>query len=219
MRVWISGYRHHWVSPYTIAEKICFWREINYDEPWVRKFNQVVSPVCSGWMRFLDLIHPRIQYVKIHKSDTWSMDHTLAAVIAPMLRQLQATKHGSAFVDDEDVPVHLQSAGYKKAKKKVRREGNRTISPDVHAIDSENDDTIHERWSWVLNEEIWAFEQMLDDEKGEGKFWDHSQSNDSAPWDEDYVSPTCDWDGLRAHQARMANGFRLFGKYYLAHWD
>ena len=28
-----------------------------------------------------------------------------------------------------------------------------------------------------------------------------------------------DMDGMKAHQARMTNGFRLFGKYYEALWD
>jgi len=36
------------------------------------------------------------QKVDIHidKWDTWSMDHTLAHIIVPMLKQLKATKHG-----------------------------------------------------------------------------------------------------------------------------
>ena len=32
--------------------------------------------------------------IKIHKYDTWSMDHTLAMIIHPMLVQLKATTHG-----------------------------------------------------------------------------------------------------------------------------
>lgn len=32
--------------------------------------------------------------VKIDKWDTWSMDHTLAHIILPMLKQLKATNHG-----------------------------------------------------------------------------------------------------------------------------
>jgi hypothetical protein len=42
------------------------------------------------------------------------------------------------------------------------------------------------------------------------------------PWDEkgQYVSKTkVDWDKLRAHQEKKANGFRLFGKYYQNLWD
>ena len=32
--------------------------------------------------------------IHIDKWDTWSMDHTLAHIIVPMLKQLKATKHG-----------------------------------------------------------------------------------------------------------------------------
>jgi hypothetical protein len=32
--------------------------------------------------------------VRIDRWDTWSMDHTLAHIIVPMLRQLKETKHG-----------------------------------------------------------------------------------------------------------------------------
>jgi hypothetical protein len=28
-----------------------------------------------------------------------------------------------------------------------------------------------------------------------------------------------DWDGLKAHQERKTNGYRLFGKYYEGLWD
>ena len=40
------------------------------------------------------------------------MDHTLANIILPMLKQLQATKHGSPMVDIEDVPEELRITGY-----------------------------------------------------------------------------------------------------------
>ena len=40
--------------------------------------------------------------VRIDDYDTWSMDHTLAYIILPMLKQLRDTKHGSGYVDDED---------------------------------------------------------------------------------------------------------------------
>jgi hypothetical protein len=45
-------------------------------------------------MKFLDIIHPRVEYIKIDKHDTWGMDTTLATIILPMLKQLKATKHG-----------------------------------------------------------------------------------------------------------------------------
>jgi hypothetical protein len=33
MKVYLSNYHNHWISPYTIMEKIVFWREIDYDSP------------------------------------------------------------------------------------------------------------------------------------------------------------------------------------------
>jgi len=39
MKVYFSNYRNHWISPYTILEKIFFWREIDYDEPIIEKWS------------------------------------------------------------------------------------------------------------------------------------------------------------------------------------
>ena len=89
MKVYINKYRSHWISPYKICEKVCFWREIDYDEPWVKSVNKVLEPVMSRFMNFLDIIHPKINYVKIDRWDTWSMDHTLAHIVLPMLEQLK----------------------------------------------------------------------------------------------------------------------------------
>ena len=27
MKVWLSNYRNHWISPYTILKKVCFWEK------------------------------------------------------------------------------------------------------------------------------------------------------------------------------------------------
>jgi hypothetical protein len=198
-------------------EKIIFWREIDYDEPFIRKCNIVLSPICEAWQKFLNIIHPKINYVKIDRWDTWSMDHTLAEIILPMLKQLQNDKHGSPMVDDDDVPEKLRSV--KKPKLKRKKDDVRN-NPNIHAVDwdgSDGETTIHLKWDWVLNEMIWAFEQKVIDDD-EGQFFEHSKENDM-PWDKDYIRPKVDWDGLKAHQARKTNGYRLFGKYYEALWD
>ena len=66
---------------------------------------------------------------------------------------------------------------------------------------------------------IWAFEQHLDHDS-EDKFFDHAE------WDEkekdfgkNLHKIKIDQVGLKAHQDRKANGFRLFGKYYQGLWD
>ena len=134
--------------------------------------------------------------VRIDPWDTWSMDHTLAPIILPMLKQLKAEKHGAPFVDLKDVPKELHG---KKLTKKQKEQG------DV-------DDKHFERWDWIMDEMIWAFEQKNRDN-----------------WEEDYYGPYIlgegggilggrfEWtddEGRQKHQERMSNGFRLFGKYY-----
>lgn len=97
MKIYISNYRYHWISPYSIAEKVCFWRDIEYDEKWVRRLNSFLYPLMSIIMKILDTIHPRVEYIKIDKYDTWGMDTTLAMIVVPMLKQLKATKRGVPY--------------------------------------------------------------------------------------------------------------------------
>jgi hypothetical protein len=202
MKVYLSKYRYHWLSPYTILEKVFFWREIEYDEPIIDKWSDRLTPLCQGIQSVLDFIHPKIDYVKIDKWDTWSMDYTLSHIIVPMLKQLKETKHGSPNTDDEDVPEHLRSTA---------------AEPKENEWDTDSNHFL--RWDWIMDEMIWAFEQNLDT-NSEEKFFDHAE------WDEkekdfgkNLHKIKIDQPGLKAHQDRKANGFRLFGKYYSGLWD
>ena len=202
MKVYLSKYRYHWISPYTVLEKVFFWREINYDEPIIDKWSDRLAPICQGIQKVLDFIHPKINYVKIDRWDTWSMDYTLSFIVVPMLKQLKETKHGAPFVDDEDVPEELKS----------------TSAPPKEN-DWDTDENHFKRWDWALNEMIWAFEQNLDD-KSEEKFFDDAKWD---PKEKDFNKNLhkikIDQVGLKAHHDRKANGFRLFGKYYSGLWD
>ena len=202
MKVYLSKYRYHWISPYTVLEKVFFWREIDYDEPIIDKWSDRLTPICQGIQKVLDFFHPKINYVKIDRWDTWSMDYSLSFIVVPMLKQLKETKHGAPFVDDEDVPEELKS----------------TSAPPKEN-DYDTDENHFKRWDWALNEMIWAFEQNLDT-NSEEKFFDHAE------WDEkekdfgkNLHKIKIDQPGLKAHQDRKANGFRLFGKYYQGLWD
>jgi hypothetical protein len=198
----LSKYRYHWISPYTVLEKVFFWREIDYDEPIIDKWSDRLTPICQGIQKVLDFIHPKINYVKIDRWDTWSMDYTLSHIIVPMLKQLKETKHGSPFVDDEDVPEELKS----------------TSAPPKEN-DWDTDENHFKRWDWALNEMIWAFEQNLDD-KSEEKFFDHAEWDEKEKdFNKNLHKIKIDQVGLKAHQDRKANGFRLFGKYYQGLWD
>ena len=241
MKVWISNYRDHWSSPYTWFDYLFWWKPWSrcgrwtlaetvadearersewVDRPdWCDRWADRLSPISRAIQWTLDLVHPRVTYVRIDRWDTWSMDHTLAMIVLPMLRQLQATKHGSPNVADEDVPEHLRSTA---------------AAPKENEWDT--DSNHHDRWDWVLGEMIHAFECKVDDTweeqfhtgeidikwvpvdrdgnevaKGEHSFYKIEHGPDH--------TRVCDDAGLKAAQDRMANGFRLFGKYYQSLWD
>ena len=119
MKIYISNYRYHWISPYTIIEYVLFWTDWSkcgrnkgviadkdyVDHPkWVDRWADRIQPISTAIRVVLDFIHPPIKYVKIDRWDTWSMDHTLAHIILPMLKQLDKEKHGAPYTNDEDVP-------------------------------------------------------------------------------------------------------------------
>ena len=45
--------------------------------------------------------------VQIDPWDTWSMDHTLAHIVVPMLKQLKEASISAGVVDNSDVPKEL----------------------------------------------------------------------------------------------------------------
>jgi len=224
MKVYISNYRDHWLSPYTILEKVFFWREIDYDEPIIEKLSNILNPFCVAWHKFLDFVHPRIKYVKIDYWDTWSMDSTLAPIILPMLKQLRDTKHGSPMVDMEDVPEYMRTT--------TTEDWDSQRVFDFYNEDEPEGYDVHKRWDWVLNEMIFAFEHLVDDEwENEFSSGENNMIHVPCEWDENgkpklYTTEhgpnhtyKCDYDGLFKVHERMGNGFRLFGKYFRHLWD
>ena len=139
--------------------------------------------------------------VKIDRWDTWSMDHTLAPIILPMLVQLKETKHGAPIVDDSDVPKELHMT--KKEKAAFNKDGSTT-------------DKFFKRWDWVMDEMIWAFEQKARD-NWEEDYYGEWVDDPTKTLGGTYIN--YDDEGRQKHQERMSNGFKLFGKYYEALWD
>jgi len=225
MKVYISKYRYHWISPYHILEFVCFWEKdndvfYNHEEKPGNKYDKWVNrldPICKALHKFLDFVHPKIDYVKIDKWDTWGMDHTLGIIALPMLKQLQASKHGSPGVDDEDVPEGLNL---------------RSTEAPPKENEWDTDANWFKRWDWVMAEMIFAFEHHLDTKWEEayskGKF---STRTEACEWDEngkakmykmvnndDHTHET-DYEALKIVHERIRNGFKLFGKYYQNLWD
>ena len=224
MKVYLNGYKDHWISPITIVDYLFFWTDWSKcsrnkgfidDKDWVdspewadklaKKLNWISTTIKWVWSKF----DRPIRYVKIDRYDTWSMDYTLAYIIVPMLKQLRDTKHGYPMTEDVDAPEEFSSKN--------------NPADDEYSWDK----GAEARWNWILNEMIWAFEQKVKDDD-EDEFFDHSaydyeNNTDTAEWLNDLTKGQSklkvDWDGLKAHQERKENGFRLFGKYYQALWD
>jgi hypothetical protein len=205
MRAYIGPYRNRWnsnIHARHMEQKYGVDWDDNKDwedRAWEWFEDKLQSLYNATINRILDKKDRTID-VRIDRQDTWSMDSTLAHIIVPMLKQLKETKHGSPFVDDEDVPEELRS----------------TSAPPKEN-DWDIDDNHHARWNWVLDEVIWAFEQKTYswEEQYYGE-WVNDENEDSL-FGGRFVNS--DDEGLEAHQKRMSNGFKLFGKYYEAFWD
>jgi len=201
MKILITKYPNHWISPYTVKEKFFFWKK-DYDahenEP-----PKWLDLICQGVYTVRQRLWPRIEYVKIDRYDTWNMDHTLALIILPMLKQLRATKHGipGSFIHDG-------------------KDGDKEFAE------------AELRWNAVMDEMIWAFEEHCKDD-GESQFYsgEHERLTIPIEWDENGKATMFEWKkgpndtfkidmkGLRAYQKRKQKGFELFGKYYQNLWD
>lgn len=143
----------------------------------------------------------RIIDIQIDEWDSWNADHTLSLIALPLLKQLQETKHGSAMVDDEDVPEEIRST---------------SAAPKDNEWDT--DEFVHARWEHVLSEILWSLEQHVDYDS-DRKFYDHSEVNEDDDLMDQIHSIKIDREGLAAFEKRKQNGFRLLGKYWQNMWD
>lgn len=213
MKIWIGNYRDHWISPYTILEKALWWKpwdKIDYDTPWVERWSDRLLPISLAIQWLGKKLNPRPTIIKIDRWDTWNMYGTLATIILPMLKQLNECKHGSPYVDDQDVPEHIRST---------------QAPPKAEEYDV---DGFHfDRWDWVMRELIWTFEQLQPDCNWEAQYITGELKHTWGPKDDsgcremilDSSNYHCDDEAIKRHQARIDNGLRLFSKYYQSLWD
>ena len=239
MKIKIGNYTG-WYGPYQLAQTLMFWVPQEKDEygfphtaervhrfgEWlahgsiepepevgeVKSWGSDERPTTWLYKFLLWIESKKKRKIEVHidRWDTWSMDHTLALIVLPMLKQLKATKHGAPYVDPKDVPKELQP---KKQTKKQKDNG-------------ETDSTHFERWDWVLDEMIFAFDSKVNDdweeqfETGESDIrWKTLEGGMSEMVRGPNDTKVYDWEGRKAYQERISNGFRLFGKYYESLWD
>jgi hypothetical protein len=201
LKIYINKYKNHWVSPYTIVEHVFFWTDWSKcarakghvpDDQWIEspkwanQLAECLMPACEVLRNIREFFDRKINYVKIDRWDTWSMDNTLAMIILPMLKQLQASKHGAPKVVDEDVPEYLRS---------------HMAQPKEYELDA--DELWQKRWDWVLDEMIFTFEKLNEDD-WEAEFFTNKE------WNKE------EWTKVND---RINNGLVLFGKYYRGLWD
>lgn len=175
MKVYIKKYPN-WFGPYQVADclrLIGVKEETRYELGYRLSKFEWTNKLANWWYKRRLNSRARIH---IDKYDTWNMDHTLATIIHPMLVVLKNDKGGISQVDDSDVPDELKSK------------------------DHTNNDHI-KRWHYVLDEMIWAFKE-IDEDEWESKFFENGH----------------DIAGATAHKARIQNGLRLFSTYYLSLW-
>jgi len=175
MKVVIRKYPE-WYGPYQLIDSVLFFlseeKRFEIGEKFAStRIGKLVDKIGTARLKFFE---KRRVSVRIDKYDTWGMDSTLAPIILPMLKQLRDTKHGAPYTEDEDVPEYIRS----------------TYAP---AKENEWDVDVYHfyRWDWILNEMIYAFEHIVEDDQ---------------PFDE-------------KRELRAQNGFRLFGKYFRNLWD
>lgn len=237
MKVKIGNYTS-WFGPYQLAELLLFWIPKKKDEygfpcndPRVHDFGEWLahgkvlpdpevgeitkrhSREDLTWLykflKWVDDKKKRTVKVRIDPWDTWSMDSTLAHIIHPMLLQLKATKHGAPCVDDVDVPKHIRSTSAKPKK-------NEWDTDEFH----------FDRWNYVLDEMIFAFESELNPDWEDQYFVGESDLQWKKLADGNYEmirgsNHTKEFKEkeYKKHAKRIQNGFRLFGKYYQNLWD
>lgn len=208
MKVKIGKYKRYYNTDDVLS---VFWKT-NIPESILIVFEKLLHPIL-----FLvnKLTPDRKVNVKIESYDVWSMDYTLALVVTPMLKRLKEDKYGAPNVDELDCPEDLRSSNDPDFEEKKQR--------------GEEDMFFFKRWDWILDEMIWAFEQLSEHEDWEGQFWTKQPENyeDMTELEKmEYVEFNdmigelmFDSEGYSQHTERMENGFRLFGKYYLSLWS
>ena len=183
MKVYIGPHKNY-ISVYTLVKPLSFLGE----ETTIKVAEWLSTTWVSKFLRWLDEKRKRVVKVHIDDYDTWNLDKTLAYIILPCLVKFKTKKHGVFVVDNSDVPKEYRNA------------------PDD---DEDNFEYMEKKFEWVVDEMIWAFEQIID-ENSEDKFYILDQSSNKF---------SIDNKGLKEHEKRLERALKLFGKYYRHLWD
>lgn len=165
--------------------------------------------------------------IQIDSWDTWSLDHTLALIILPSLKEYRKVLHGypsnfSNLVSGSDHELQMCFDFYKESVDDY---------PDVS----------FEAWKMTVDKMIWSFEQIVNDQTLE-EFYTITESkvrkgktiddmfkpvDPQDPKqgyildDDNYyeIKQEIDWQGRERHEELIQEGIDLFAKYYKNLWD
>lgn len=229
MKVNISGYPNTWWtcqihSKYMDKKYDYNWKESNTKfEKFLEKIESTIRWFYNNTINHIVKHRKRKISVRIDREDTWSMDHTLAYIILPMLKQLKATKHGSPYIEPEDVPEHMRLTERETA---VFDHGSydKTLNATDEEIEAASE-KFHAQWIWVLDQMIWSFEQEIDEEGDYKNYYDPYEpgeiveGNGFLNKEEQLKMGKFNTEKHKAFNERKQLGFTLFGKYYQSLWD
>jgi hypothetical protein len=241
MKIYIGNYKNFF-GPYQLADLLCFWTKKKneygyYETPeWVDRFGEFLAygsikkePEAGEiysindhnirektwiykFLLYLDKKKKRKIKIKIHDYDIWDAYTTMGMIILSMLKKIKEQKYGfPPHIDDEDVPENIRS-----------------INAPPKQNEYDIDDFYHQRWHYVLNEMIFAFESISGDLiNWEDQFYHKIDRKNtklkklddgSSTLLNDRDSLIIDREGLKEYEKRIDNGLRLFSKYYRSLW-
>lgn len=218
MKVRIGPYKS-WIGPYQIADRVFFWIKdgesiIDENGNWIDAPETIKDRfgewLASTWVKdFCNWYYSKKERkinIRIDDYDVWNADNTLALIIVPVLKRLKEKKHGTPSVDMDDIPQYIRDTI-------TAKEGSEDYIWNSIA------------WEWILDEMIWAFEQSTidwEEQYHSGEVDLESKKLDNGLYemiDGPKHTFKVDKEGMLKHEDRMANGRRLFAKYYRSLWD
>jgi len=194
MKINIGPYRD-WIGPYQIADAIFFWverRGVFADEPAIyNRWDYRAADKLGDWL-----------------STTWVLNlcewidkfRTRKVKVQIDPYDTWSMDHTlSLIVHPMLVQLKAANHGYFSSDPEDAPQIGKGEVTDYGG----NDTRALDRYNWIMDEMIWTFDQLA-----------HGD-------DMMFYSEKDGWDLVRSeqYQKRIANGLRLFGKYYRALWD
>jgi hypothetical protein len=149
MKVKIGPYLRWW-GPYQIADLLQF---VGVSEEKCYAFGEKLSKTkLNDICEWIHEKRKRKIKVNIEPYDVWSMDHTLAHIVFPMLIELRANKCGA--------PGGMKGFAYSS-----RNQWSQTCFAFYEEGDADADQAGFDEWDEIMDKMIWAFDFIVQDKE------------------------------------------------------